>query len=93
MENLEHMIGAYFHQDWNLVYATRDDAVADFVRRSPDRAAIVPREIDELLSSTDDDEELAARLSAMGFDDAPSDGERGFLIEVQARLRREGQAE
>ncbi|TGN63877.1 hypothetical protein EXE59_07875 [Nocardioides eburneiflavus] len=93
MENLEHLISAYFHQDWNHVYATRKDAVADFVRRSPERAAMVPQEVDELLSSTDDDEELAARLSAMGFDDAPSDGERAFLIEVQAHLRREGQAE
>jgi hypothetical protein len=93
MENLEHLISAYFHQDWNHVYATRDDAVADFVRRSPERAATVPLEIDELLSSTSDDDELAARLSAMGFDDAPSDGERAFLIEVQAHLRREGQAE
>jgi hypothetical protein len=93
MENLEHLIGAYFHQDWNLVYATRDEAVGDFVRRSPDRAAMVTREIDELLSSTGSDEELAARLSAMGFDDAPPDGDRTFLIEIRNAILRHGRAE
>jgi hypothetical protein len=89
MENLEHLIGAYFHQDWNLVYATRYEAVADFVRRSPDRAAWVGLEIDELLNSTGSDEELTARLSAMGFDDAPSpDGDRAFLIDIRTYIRR-----
>jgi hypothetical protein len=92
MENLEHLIGAYFHQDWNHVYSTRQEAIADFVRRSPDRAARVPQEIDELLGSTGDDEELASRLSAMGFDDAPPDGDRAFLIELRTHIRRDGSA-
>lgn len=85
-QNLEHLIGAYFHQDWNHVYATRDNAVADFVRRSPDRAASVPQEIDALLASTGEDEELASRLSAMGFDDASPDGDRAFLIELRTHI-------
>jgi hypothetical protein len=93
MENLEHMIGAYFHQDWNHVYATRHEAVADFVRRSPDRAATVPQEIDGLLNSAGDDDELAIRLSAMGFDDAPPDGDRAFLAELRDHIRRHGLAE
>jgi hypothetical protein len=88
MENLEHLIGAYFHQDWNHVYATRHEAVADFVRRSPDRAARVGLEIDELLTSTGSGEELAAHLSAMGFDDAPPDGDRAFLIDIQSCIQR-----
>jgi hypothetical protein len=90
MENLEHLISAYFHQDWNHVYATRHEAVADFVRRSPDRAAKAGLEIDELLSSTGSDEELAAHMSAMGFDDAPSDGDRAFLIDIRTYIRRHG---
>jgi hypothetical protein len=93
MENLEHLIGAYFHQDWNHVYATRHEAVADFVRRSPDRAERVPGEIDELLSSISSDEELAERLSAMGFDDAPPDGDRAFLGELRAHILRRDPAE
>jgi hypothetical protein len=93
MENLEHLIGAYFHQDWNHVYATRHEAVADFVRRSPDRAERVPGEIDELLASTGDDEELAGRLSAMGFDDAPPDGDRAFLTELRAHILGQGPEE
>jgi hypothetical protein len=92
MENLEHMIGAYFHQDWNHVYASRHEAVADFVRRSPDRAASVPQEIDVLLASTGDDTELASRLSAMGFDDAPPDCDRAFLTELRDHVRRHGLA-
>jgi hypothetical protein len=90
MENLEHLIGAYFNQDWNHVYATRYEAVADFVRRSPDRAARVSLEIDELLSSTGSGEELAAHLSAMGFDDAPPEGDRAFLIDIRTYIRRHG---
>jgi hypothetical protein len=93
MENLEHLIGAYFHQDWNHVYASRHEAVADFVRRSPDRAATVPQEIDELLASTGDDEELVNRLTAVGFDDAPADGDRAFLVDLRDHLRRLGPAE
>jgi hypothetical protein len=89
LKHLEHLIGAYFHQDWNHVYVSRHEAVADFHRRSPDRAALVPREIDELLSSTGDDEELAARLSAMGFDDALPDGDRALLIELRADILRQ----
>lgn len=84
MKNLEHLIGAYFHQDWNHVYSSREEAVADFVRRSPDRAPAVPDEIDELLRSSDDD--LAGRLESMGFDDAPPDGDRAFLVELRAHL-------
>jgi hypothetical protein len=93
MMHLEHLIGAYFHQDWNFVYATRKEAIADFVGRSPDRAASVPGEIDELLASTGDDEDLAHRLTAMGLDDAPPDGERAFLTELRTHLRRLGPVE
>ena len=88
MENLEHLIGAYFHQDWNHVYATRDEAVADFVRRAPERAVTVPAEIDELLDATPDDAALADRLSAMGFDDAPPEGDRAFLLDLRVHLFR-----
>ena len=87
MNNLEHLIGAYFHQDWDLEHATREKAVAEFVCRSPQRAATVPREIDDLLASSSD-EELVARLHAMGFDDAPPDGDRSFLDDVRADLAR-----
>lgn len=86
MKNLEHLIGAYFHQDWNLVYATREEAVTDFVSRSPKRAATVPDEIDGLLQSPDD--ELTERLESMGFDDAPPDGDRAFLAELRAHIVR-----
>ena len=88
MENLEHLIGAYFHQDWNHVYATREEAVADFARRSPERVSSVPGEIDELLDATPDNEALAERLSAMGFDDAPLEGDRAFLLDLRAHLFR-----
>ena len=85
MRNLEHLIGVYFHQDWKLVYATRQEAVADFEARSPDRAASVPREIDELLASIGDDEELINRLTAMGFDAVPYTGlDRAGVLEPGA---------
>lgn len=88
MENLKHLIGAYFHQDWNHVYRTREEALADFVRRAPERAETVPGEIDELLESTPGDEALTTRLANMGFDDAPPEGDRAFIVDLQTRLRR-----
>lgn len=85
MANLEQLIGAYFHQDWNHVYPGREAAVADFVRREPLKVAEAYREARVLLDSSND-LELVDRLDAMGFDDAPEEGARQFLTLVGDQL-------
>lgn len=92
MENLKHLIGAYFHQDWNHVYPTREAAVADLLRREPKVASQAAEEIDLVLGS-ETDHELRDTLDALGFDDAPFDGERSFLLAIRDQIRAENALE
>ena len=88
MDNLKHLISAYFYQLWDeCEYSSWQDAVDDFVRRSPERARSVPDEIEGLLAEDLSDEELAARLAQWGFDAEPSEGERAWLSDVGSRIR------
>ena len=86
MENLKHLISAYFYELWDQYeYSAWEDAVDDFVHRSPDLAAGVPVEIDELLMTVTDDA-LASRLNEFGFDDTPQEGIREWLGAVRDRI-------
>ena len=87
MDNLRHLIGAYFHQDWNLVYASREAATADALRRSPARTVGAAEEIDRLLAEESDDH-LARLLDDFGFDDAPAEGVRAFLAAIRDQILR-----
>ena len=43
MDNLKHLISAYFYELWDQYeYASWQEAVDDFVRRSPERARAFP---------------------------------------------------
>jgi len=86
MENLKHLIGAYFYELWDQYeYSTWEEAVDDFVHRSPDLAISIPAEIDELLTSATDDA-LASRLDEFGFDHNPQEGAREWLGAVRDRI-------
>lgn len=86
MDNLKHLISAYFYELWDQhEYSTWEDAVDDFVRRSPGLAAATPAEIDELLASVSDDA-LASRLDEFGFDHSPREGVRKWLTAVRDRI-------
>lgn len=87
MDHLKYLIGAHFHQDWNHVYPSRQASVDDFLHRSPVVAAKVPGEIDLLLDTVADDGELRRRLDELGFDDAPAEAERAFLVAVRDQIR------
>ena len=88
MDNLKHLISAYFYELWDQhEYATWQDAVDDVVRRSPDRALSVPSEIEDLLAEDLSDDQLAARPVKWGFDAAPIEGERIWLAAVGERIR------
>jgi hypothetical protein len=87
MDNLKHLISAYFYELWDQhEYASWQAAVDDFVHRSPERALKVPEEVDGLLAEDLSDEELTARLAGWGFDAKPSEGERAWLSHVKERI-------
>ncbi len=87
MDNLKHLISAYFYQLWDeCEYSSWQEAVDDFVRRSPDRARDVPRDIAELLAGDRSDEELAEQLDQWGFDARTPNGERAWLLGVRDRI-------
>lgn len=89
MENLEHLISAYFYEQWDQhEYPSWEAAVDDFVHRSPARALHVPDEIDTLLEEAVSGAALTAQLTAWGFDATPEDGERTWLTAVRDRIRR-----
>ena len=65
---LRRLFGAYFHQDWQDEYVTSTNAVQAFLRAAPYAAVDTTRhELDGVLASTLDDEELG-RLLRDGFD-------------------------
>lgn len=94
MDNLKHLISAYFYELWDRhEYPSWEAAIDDFVRRSPARARSVPDEIEGLLAEALSDEELSARLAEWGFDAEPSEGERAWLSHVGSRIRADLAAE
>ena len=88
MGNLKHLISGYFYELWDQhEYSSWEEAVDNFVQRSPRRALRVPDEIDMLLTESVSDAALATQLAEWGFDAAPADGERAWLTQVQQRIK------
>ena len=86
---LDQLLGAYFHQDWRLD-GTESEIVATFVADEPDLAAVLPQEVDALLSSVADDAELGRLLFDKGSYHVPGPeqgGHRAWLAEVGRRAR------
>ena len=82
----EHLFGAYFYEDWDQYeYASWEDAVDDFARRSPSRMAGAAEDLSELLEMGDD-EELGRRLRELGCAHFPDRDDRAWLRQVVARL-------
>jgi hypothetical protein len=67
-EGLPYLIGTYFHQDWDLD-GDSAAAVLDFFVESeePETRVTVREDAEALLAEGLDDDELAARLEAMGL--------------------------
>jgi hypothetical protein len=87
MKDLEHLISAYFYELWDeCEYSSWQEAVDDFVRRSPDRAMNVPVEIAALLADGRSDDALAAQLEEWGFDAQTPNGERAWLLGVREQI-------
>lgn len=67
MENLKHLMAAYFHQDWWEEYGgSWTAALEDFVHRAPDRVPNTIKEISQVLETRPSDGDVARLLDEMG---------------------------
>lgn len=94
MDDLRHLMSAYFHQDWLLEYdGSWEAAVDDFVRRTPDQVTPAIAQIDAVLAEGYSNEELGRRLYELGnyrhAGDEP-DAYASWLSAVAARLHSPG---
>ena len=63
---------AYLHQDWREDYESPSAALRDFVSGSPELAAGMPGELEQVLTSATDDAALEEALLNLGSFFVPS---------------------
>jgi hypothetical protein len=85
---LEHLLGAYFHQDWDSD-GTEAEVLALFISDEPDLAARLPHEVGSVLSSTapEDLESVLREKGSYYMGDRELGGARGFLERIAERAR------
>ena len=86
---LYHLMGAYFHQDWDLD-GTEDEVVDAFLAGEPRFAPLLAREIEAVLETCTTERELEELLDTLGGSyrpDPTSGSYRGFLTRIAARAR------
>jgi hypothetical protein len=85
---LGHLMGAYFHQDWDLDGLDDRQTVEAFVRESPGLADALPGEVDQVLTHMPDEAQVEAYLEELGCDVLPPDGSfRTWLTQLAAYTR------
>ena len=88
MDDLSHLFGAYFYEDWDeYEYQSWQQAVDDFARRSPGRIAGAISALSDLLEEPLAEDELDARLREQDCNYTPEQGGRAWLRELLDRLR------
>ncbi|WP_307861840.1 contact-dependent growth inhibition system immunity protein [Nocardioides sp. SYSU D00065] len=91
MDDLRHLMAAYFHQDWSAEYdGSWQAAVADYARRSPDRVPGLLADITRLLEQSETDDDVASTLDGMGNYRSPGDSPTAhvdWLREIHAQAR------
>lgn len=94
MDNLKHLMAAYFHQDWSAEYdGSWPAAVEDFARRAPARVPELTHEISALLERQPAEREVADLLDAMGNYRSPGAGPTAhidWLHDIRALLTSAG---
>jgi len=72
---LAHLLGAYFHQDFDLEYESREEAVDDYLSGEPREYTLqAAAEINDLLALTPSDDDLEEATGILGLDLEPPDG-------------------
>jgi len=60
---LEHLLGAYFHQDWDLDHSTADDVIKFYKQDATDESiSALKQQLLYLIDSDNNDDELQALL-------------------------------
>ncbi|NYD43266.1 contact-dependent growth inhibition system immunity protein [Nocardioides panaciterrulae] len=88
---LEHLMRAYFHQDFDLLGDLWDNVDA-FVAGAPQLAPLLPDEVSWVLRTHHTDAELEAFLDGLGCELSLADeegGYRGCLLEIARRVQRD----
>lgn len=88
MENLQYLLSAYFHQDWNHTHDSWQRVIDEFLTDDSATVVRVPEEIDRLVEQTPDDGDLQEKLIELGCAYDPPEGDRTWLLEVRDRIRR-----
>ena len=89
-EALSQLLGAYFHQDWDLDGGRVSDTVTAFLREPRDTVIAAADQIGELIAMDLGEGALEARLGEMGcqYDAGETDDDyRRWLREVLQQLR------
>jgi hypothetical protein len=94
---LGQLMGAYFHQDWD-VEANDDRGIVDlFIRGEPALAVQLPAEIDRVLRELDSEDELRhyllEELGSYYLADSDGNTYRTWLTRIAEQVRRSTQIE
>lgn len=93
LDDLSHLFSAYFYEAWDeCEYASWQEAVDDFVCRSPERVVGAAAAVQELLSTPLPAPELDRILRDAGCTYVSDVGDRAWLVQLLERLRGEQRA-
>lgn len=90
MPALDHLMGAYLHQDYVLFGETPMAAVSTFLIDEPDLAGPLVNEVEQLLSTVQDDSDIEETLRAMGCQirvDSATGSYRTWLVTIAEKAR------
>ena len=90
MEALKYLMGAYFHQDWDMDGGQVSDTVASFLNERPALVSACAAEIDLLLAQELAEGELRDQLGAWGCDFRAGDSDEDYrlwLTQISKQIR------
>nr|WP_275407841.1 contact-dependent growth inhibition system immunity protein [Streptomyces coelicoflavus] len=83
------LLGAYFHQDFSYLYASREEALDEYIGEADSEGRVrAAQEIGELVETVSSDQELRTATSAVGLDLLPPRGMslREWLESIRRRI-------
>ncbi|MET9991177.1 contact-dependent growth inhibition system immunity protein [Streptomyces mutabilis] len=86
---LGQLLGTYFHRDFSYIYASREEALDEYVGEAdPEDRVHVAQEIGELLEMVSSEQELRTATAALGLDLLPPRGMtlQGWFESVRRKI-------
>jgi hypothetical protein len=88
MNDLRHLMAAYFHQDWwDEYHGSWRAALTDYVQRAPERVPGLVADISTLLAGDPKDGDVATTLEEMGNYRSPGSSPTAHLDWLKEILR------